>query len=58
MDTEGPSSSEMLGVDEGKVLQIASSAQSSDSENTKADMELGTPEPSDSALDNALPNIF
>ena len=58
MGTEGPSSSEMLGVDGGKVLQIASSAQSSDSKNTKADRELGTPEPSDSYLDDALLNIF
>ena len=59
MGTKGPNTSEMLGVDRDKVLQIASGArQSPDIENAKSDRELGTPEPSGSALDDVLPNIF
>ena len=58
MGTKDPNTSEMLGVDRDKVLQIASAAQSPDIENMESDRELGTPEPSGSALDDVLPNIF
>ena len=57
MCTEGPSSSEMLGVDKDRDLQIAS-AQSSDVESMKPDRGLGTPEPLDLVCDDALPAIL
>ena len=58
MGTKGPNTSKMLCVDGDKVLQITSAAQCPDIENRESDRELGTLEPSDSALDDVLPNTF
>ena len=58
MGTKGPNTSKILSVDGDKVIQITSAAQCPDNENTESDRELGTLEPSDSALDDVLPNTF